>query len=79
MSGNTPVASKTVEVTVAAGRSVQDGSGRTYKQGEKIQLEVSEVKRLRKLGFLAEKDEEVTLPGPGPSISPNDGPRVTIA
>lgn len=79
MSGNSQVASKTVEATVAAGRSVHDSEGRLYTQGKKVCLDPAEVKRLRKLGFLAEKDEDVVLGRPRPSVNAHDGPRVMIA
>jgi hypothetical protein len=79
MSAPSPGGTKTVEVTVAAGRSLVDASGKTRRQGEKAQIDPSEVKHLRALGFLAERGEEVSLPKPGLSISAEDGPRVTVA
>lgn len=79
MTAPAPAAAKTVEVTVAAGRSVVDLSGKTRRQGEKALIDPSEVKHLRALGFLAQKGEEVSLPRPGPSVSADEGPRVTVA
>ncbi len=72
-------AAKTVEAVVAAGRSVTDATGQLRMPGQTAQVDVADLKRLRSLGFLAPKGEEVLGARTGPHVTASAGPRVTLA
>lgn len=72
-------ASKTVEAAVAAGHSVVDVTGKVRMPGQTAQVDAADVKRLRELGFLAPKGEEVEATKAGPTVSAAAGPRVSLA
>ncbi|HEY2010535.1 MAG TPA: hypothetical protein VGH23_16215 [Rhizomicrobium sp.] len=65
-----------VEATVARGRTVQIGE-EAKGQGEVIQMEKREVKRLRKLGFLVDPDaKNEPVRGTGPNFGTVGGVNV---
>ena len=72
-------ASKLSEAVVAPGRTVVDAEGVTRKPGEVAQLAHVDVKRLRGLGFLLEKDADFIVGQAGPKVSASDGPTVRLA
>ncbi|MCP1376041.1 hypothetical protein [Dyella lutea] len=79
MSADPSTTSKTVEVVVAAGRSVVDADGALCRAGETAKVVHSELKRLRALGFIAEKGEKVDAGASGPKLSASEGPTVRLA
>jgi hypothetical protein len=64
---------------VAHGRSVTIAPGVRVGPGDKVSLPASEVRSLRKLGFLIGNDEEFVSTKPGPNINAADGPTVRLA
>lgn len=69
-------AGKTSEAVVAHGRSVVDGDGVRVGPGGKVTLPHSDVRHLRKLGFLLGADEDFVATRPGPNLKASDGPSV---
>jgi len=70
---------KTVKVVVATGRSVTDVSGSRKGPGEEANVPGSDVRWLRKQGFILGKDEEAVAYTGRFTITAKDGPSVKLA
>jgi len=70
---------KLVKVTVATGRSLTDEAGKRKGPGEEANVPATDVRWLRKQGFILGKDEEAVAYTGRFTITAKDGPGVKLA